>query len=85
MATVVVGLVNFKDIREGVVNIPSQVLQLQHFPRGVCELWLHDCVQGEILNTIMCGQVRFKIANMLRLTRGQLVHWYIHQLGYALE
>ena len=57
MATVVVVLVNLKEIREGIIHIPSQVLRLHCVPGDVCELWLHDIVQGESLYPIMSGQV----------------------------
>ncbi len=67
------------------MNISSQVLWIHHVPGVMCKLWSCNVIQGESLNPLMTGRVRFKITNMLWHTCGWLVRWYICQLRYALE
>ncbi len=63
--TVKVSLVNLEEIRNGIIHIPSQVLQAHCVPGEISKSWSHDVVQVETLYSIMGGQVRFKIMNML--------------------
>ncbi len=59
--TVVVGLVNLREIREGIMHILSQFLW-GYCARGeMCKLWSQNVVRGESLNPIMTGHRTGKI------------------------
>ena len=68
--TAKVGLINLKEIGEGIMHIHSQVLWVHHVPGVMCEHWSHKVVQDKSLKPITAGQVRFKITNMLQHTHG---------------